>query len=310
MDKLLTENQKPPEKFPKIDQIEFGSDGWLSPGGDYYKVETTQHDESAKYIVKNSDEVKDLEGKMIDNVGQRMSYAGKPYREKLKQLGYILIRGEILRTEEEVNYTPEQLGAISKAGIKIVSAFDGSVEYNPKKILDRVQEVIEKLRNDHEVKSIQFGLDKGGYLPWMQRARAETIEDIGKLSHNPFKTVVHVDEFYKPEIYDKVPDRIFDILSTDYADEMRITVTRSEFTLRLVDLSGEKLLIQREKYTHDGLGGFLYIENSISMFVIDNLSFGKKLSKLLGVKRSNPKIEFENKNGYFAEIVTNLVSKS
>jgi len=315
MDKFLTEDQRLPERFPKSDYIELGTDGWLSPQGGYYKVGTTEHDESAEYIIKNSDEVKLLEERVISNVGQRMRYDEKPYREKLKKLGFILIRGETLRSEEAANYTPQQLRAMSKVGIKIVSAFDGSIEYHPDKILQRMSEVSTNLQDDPiMMKYIQADLNSHRDLPWFQEIRTRTLEDIREFSRNPFKTVIHIDESVDPETEDIVSSRILEVLSKGFTDELKIRIGRSEYTFRMVGLNGAKLIIQREKYTHDLLGGFRHINNFINMFVTDDLALKEKLLKLIegdsNLYKTTPKITLGNQKGYFAGIVTDLITYS
>lgn len=309
MDKITEGEQNQQEKFPRSEKIEAGSDGWLSPKGDYYKVGTTEHDESAEYIIKNSVEVKSLEQKVIDSVGQRKSYDERPYREKLRQLGFVLIRGEILRSEDAPNYTVAQLDAISRVGIKTVSAFDGSVEYHSDRILEKIREIIANLQNGPIVKYIQTDIDRHKDLPWIQKIRAKTLDDIREFSRNPFNTQIHIEEPFNPETHDIISSRILDLLSVGYTDEVTIELPRLDYTFRVAGLNGEKLLLQRVRYTHDE---FLRTENRISILVVDDLSLKKKFAKLLEKDSKSQgalsKIKFVNQDGYFAEILTGLIS--
>jgi hypothetical protein len=126
--------------FEPRDEIIKGEDGWLSPNGTFYPCDSTEHDESAKYLLSE----KSPEHKFVS---QRENlcydfYPSDPDRLKLLKSGYILVRGSIFPSDKFANITTNQLEVLKKAGITIVDPIDNS-ECDPSLVLEN----IEALRN-------------------------------------------------------------------------------------------------------------------------------------------------------------------
>lgn len=314
MDKIIRETLPGEERFSKSDHIELGSDGWLSPKGDYYKVRTTEHDESADYLVIHSKEVKELEKAKP----RSWNYDDLDPREKLRELGYVLIRGEILRSEDVANYTPVQLEKINQAGIRVVSVFEGSLEYPTAEILKKIISIAQDLPKAGVVVQLQSDLNglKAGRRErvYEDQFREETMRNINDFVRSPLETVITDNQFYNPKTHEVLSTGIYDCLSRGYSDEMEMTAGRSVYRFRVVGLRNCKLLIQREEYIHDGVGAGMSgdVNNYISMSVVDNRSLKEKLSELISSRnklfKDSPKLEFKRKDGYFAGIITDIVT--
>ncbi|MDO8341131.1 MAG: hypothetical protein Q7T59_04095 [Candidatus Woesebacteria bacterium] len=315
MDKFIAEGQVKSERFPKTDHVELGSDGWLSPKGDYYKVVTTEHDESASYLINKSSEVKDLEAE------DRLPWSYKELnpREKLKRLGFVLVRGPILCSEDVTNFTLNQLTKITESGIQIVSAFEGGVEYPAKEILKKVESVangllkvgvVLDLRQD--LSSLREGKREREYD---DQFKETTLKDIEKFVKSPLKTEINDYQFgnTKKE-YELFATGVFDYLSNGFTDEMEMDLGRSIYKYRVIDLDNCKLLIQWEEYFHDGLSGGYHgdVNHHISIVVVDGRSVQAKLSKLIKDRsklyQDTPKITTMNGNGYFSEVMSDIIS--
>lgn len=316
MDKFVEEDDKDKERFPKKDHIEIDSDGWLSPKGNYYKVKPDEHDESATYLTTNSDEVKTLVKQTLETWDYHR-YQDLNAREKLAKLGFILIRGEILRSEDATNFTPEQLEKITGAGIRIVSAFDGSVEYPTETILQKITSIadgIEKADVVVNLKSHLNDLESGKVnRAYDDQFREKTMNDIKRFVRSSLKTTINDNEFWdsKGKEHDILSAGIFDYLSQGFSDEMEMDLGRSTYKFRVVDFGSCKLLVQREEYFHDGLSGGMSgdTNNYISMSVVDENSIRQKLSKLIdnrgSLYKDTPRIK-TGSGGYFSEIVTDI----
>lgn len=316
MDKISNEPGAKSEMFPRSEKIALGSDGWLSPRGDYYKVESTQHDESATYLVGNSFEVKEGERTRFAHTWQRRDYDDKNDREKLKELGWILVRGEILRSEDALNFTPAQLKSISEAGIKVISAFDGSTEYSSDEVQRILDGVFSRLDKSEVLQQVRKDLDDGKLSPWFTGIREVTVSDLNRFRDNPFHTSVYTAEVYDwhhPKEHEVLPQEIFDIMSQGSSEEMRMLLGRSEYTFRVIDLkSGGKIWVEREEYFHDGLSGGMTgdYNNYISMYVIDDVLMREKLSRLIENRTKMykpPEITFQVKGGYFEKFFSGLI---
>ncbi len=311
MDKIIGENSNENEKFPRSDKIIPGSDGWLSPKGNYYKVGTTQHDESASFLISNSFEAQDEEKRRFRHSYDREDYDVKNDREKLKQLGWILVRGEILRSEDALNFTTSQLKAISEAGIKVISAFDGSTEYSS----DEVSQVVDRINSGFAkskiIQHVREDLEQGKFSPWLRSTRERTIQGIEDFSNKPFGRTISTDELYtdEPEV---LPSEIFNVMSEGSFEEMKMKLGRSEYTFRVIQLkTGAKIWVEREEYFHDGLSGGMMgdCNNYISMYVVDNVLMKERLKTLIDHRGFGqaPEIKFETKDGYFADIFRDIV---
>lgn len=316
MDKFIDESSKGQERFPREDRIEFGSDGWLSPKGNYYKTKPDEHDESATYLTSNSDEVKTLVKQTLETWDYHR-YQDLNAREKLEKLGFVLIRGEILRSEDATNFTPEQLKKITEAGIRVISAFDGAVEYPTETILQKVTSIAEGIEKADVVVNLQGHLNdlessKVGRA-YDDQFREKTMNDIKRFVRSPLKTTINDNQFWdsKGKEHEILSSGIFDYLSQGFLDEMEMDLGRSIYKFRVIDFGSCKLLVQREEYYHDGLSGGMSgdTNNYISMSVVDENSIRQKLSKLIGDRGSLykdiPKIK-TGSGGYFSEVVTDI----
>lgn len=320
MDKLINnEVEASLPKFPKSEKIKHGTDGWLSPRGDYYEVGSTQHDESATFLVVNSPEVRDGERRKFTHSYERGDYDDKNDREKLKELGWILIRGKVLRSEDALNFTPAQLRSISEAGIIVISAFDGSTEYSSAEVQAILKNVFLGLDNSKIILSVREDLEKGKLSPWWTEIRQKTFSDIDRFEENPFHTSIYTAEVHDwrhPNEHEILPSEIFDIMSQGSSEEMKMLLGRSEFYFRVINLeTGGKIWVEREKYFHDGLSGGMAgdINNYISMYVIDDVLASERLVNLIKHRRNMlepPKITFQVIDGYFENFFSTIIKKA
>ena len=317
MDKISNEVQHP-ERFPKSDHIELGSDGWLSPNGDYYKVGQTEHVESARYLLANSKDVQNLVRSRYENEFDRMDFDKKtPNPEKLKLLGFVLIRGPILRSDDALNFTPEQLDQITKAGIKVVSAYEGSKEFSSKELIEKLNEIKSRLQSSKIINRVRKSLtgEPG------EGFRRKYIDEIENFIKDPLHKSINVDQFwnyflgYQENGHEILPTEIFNILSHGFSEEMVVKIGRYIRKFRVVNLQGnEKLIIERDEYRHrgDSRDNSADILNYINMFVADPHTIARKFERLIygGVSEDEktPKIDLSNPDGYFADIVRKLMT--
>lgn len=315
MDKITETNQVPQDRFPPSEKIELGSDGWLSPKGNFYQCGTTEHDESAEYLIENSAEAKLLEQQVIDSAGERKSYDERPDREKLKYLHWVLIRGSVLRSDDALNYTPEQLKKISDAGIKIVSAHGGSKEYSSQELIEKLNSIKTKLEGSSVIREVER------QLPKLSSLRKHTIEDIHAFINDPLHESIFIGEFgdyflnYQEGGHEVLPAEVFNILSSGFSEEMTINIGRYIRRFRATNLEdGEKLIVERQEYHHGGQSRETAadIENTISMFVADAYTIRNKFERLIygGVSddEKTPKIKLSKPDGYFADIVKGIMT--
>jgi len=318
MDKFISEGQVKSERFPKTDHIELGSDGWLSPRGDYYKVLPNQHDESSVFLLQNSIEVQNLVSQKYDPGYERYNFKQKKdNREKLQELGFILIRGPILNTRDALNFTPQQLEAITKSGIRIVSAYDASKEYSSSDLLQKIEKINDMLFKSEILQEVKENSERDGFLP---SKRKGTMRNLADFQNDPLHTEINTEELFGVFIVrqeggeDVLPRELFDILSSDYSDEMEIDIYRDTLYFRVVDLDkGEKLWICWDKHHHqESIPMKGDLENNISMLVVDPHSVLEVLNKYIAKaddpSKHTPKIETKNKTGYFAGIVERLIT--
>lgn len=315
MDKLFSEDRRPPEKFPKSDHIDPGSDGWLSPKGDYYKVNSTEHDESSTYLVANSSEVQNEVKRRsgYPYFSLTVDYRSMPDRMKLKELGWVLIRGNVLYSDEASNYTPSQLKSITEAGIQIINAFDGSQEYSSDKTLKWANEAIKKLDEVPKIDEIKKIVAEHSNDPYS--FEAETLTSMEDFRKDPFHTEIHTesvssdDDVFSENIGEgSLPAEIFNKLSEDYSDEMIVFNGRHSYCFRLLDIGDkQKLMAQARIYNHDGLSSDIHgaVENWISVYVIDEFTLPDKIQRIIshGTK-DYPKhgVTMSKENGYFTNL--------
>jgi len=307
------QNKEDQEKFERSEKIVPGSDGWLSPRGNYYEAKPDEHDEAAIYLVTNSSEVKDEEMKRFRHSYDREDYDVKNDREKLKQLGWILVRGDILRSEDALNFTTLQLRSISEAGIKVISAFDGSIEYSS----DEVQQVLDRINTGFAkskiIQQVKDDLERGELSLWFKSTRERTIQGIEDFKGKPFGRSIPTDELYKEES-EVLPSEIFNIMSDGSFEEMKMDLGRTEFTFRVIGLkTNAKIWVEREKYSHDGLSGGMMgdYNNYISMYVVDEVLMKGRLKNLIEHRGFGqpPKIKFGTEDGYFRKFFVDVLPK-
>lgn len=315
MDKIISEGQTKSEIFPKTDRIELGSDGWLSPKGDYYKVGTTEHNKSAEYLLKNSSEVTELK----KDVESLWRYNELDPREKLKTLGFVLIRGPVLRSEDATNFTPNQLTKITESGIKVISALEDGVEYPAKEILKKVEMIAKGLPKTEVVIDLQQDISnlKSGKRAqeYDDKFKETTLQNIEKFVESPLKTQIHDYRFgnIKKE-YELFANGVFDYLSSGFTSEMEMDLGRSIYRYRAINLGNCKLLVQWEEYFHDGWSrGYQGdVNHHISMVVVDDRSIRTKLSKLIKDRSKLyddiPKVTVKKDDGYFSDVMTDIIS--
>lgn len=320
MDKTIEKNQTGhQERFPGSEKIKPESDGWLSPAGTYYQVGVTEHDESAKFLITYSSEVKTGEKKKFSYPFQRVDYDNKNNREKLRDLGWILIRGHVLRSEDALNFTIAQLKAISEAGIAVISAFDGSTEYSSNEVQGIVKKIKTSFAESKVIQKIRNDLDEGRLSSRLTPFRQETIRGIEQFNRDPFRTTIYITEVFnykKPNEHEVLPMEIFNLMSKGYSEEVKIFTDRFDYTYRVIDLeTGGKIWVERSKYSHDGLSGGMVgdFNNYISIYVVDDVLMREKLSKLFGSESKTPlnpnQISFQKKGGYFEKYFSEISPK-
>ncbi|MGA3292183.1 MAG: hypothetical protein ABSC49_03520 [Candidatus Microgenomates bacterium] len=270
MDKVIEKAQQP-ERFPKTDHIVPGSDGWLSPSGEFFKANKDQHKEVADWIMGNQS-------------------SELPSTEVLRNKGWILINGPIFRTDNALNYTTNQLNKLSDANIPIVGAYDGSKEFSSQETLDWTKSA---------TKNISDFLDGQDLLDWSGNKINQdefwreigdrgypTLEDFRK---DPFHT--RFADFRRVRFID-----VRDVLTRGYQDEIIFDHGMETYTLRLVKLdSGERICVEYTFHHHDRDSGN---EEHMNIYVVDNFTFKDKIKKYIssGIK---PQITGD----YFKELI-------
>ena len=304
MDKLQGTDQKQPEKFLVSDRISKVGDGWLTPNGDFYKCSSKEHDIVADYLVKST------EFNTIKNEKQIEFEDEDSGRKQIEELGYVLLRDNTWHSIDGISLTSEQLSKMGKARTVIIRAFDGSKEYSQisLNIADEIKKSPTYLKAEENLKT--WG---EGFAHWEKG----TIADVEKFANDPFKTEIHTESviFDEDEIAEKqgeksLPVEIFDILSQGYYEEMKAFNGRYKYTFRVVDIgNGEKMMIQKVKYNHDGLSGGEHgaVENWINLFVVDDKTIAKAIEKKIQQKGTTDigerKVVLQDMYGYFAGLL-------
>lgn len=304
MDKFQETGQKQPEKFPRSERIELGSDGWLTPYGDFYKCSSKEHNVVADFLVNST------EFNTIKNEKQIEFESEDSGRKQIEKLGYVLIRDNTWHSIDDVSLTSEQLSKMGKARTVVIRAFDGSKEYSQISLnmADEIKNSSSYLKAKEKLKT--WGED---FAHWEKG----TIADVDKFAKDPLKVEIHTESviFEEDEIAEKqgeksLPVEIFDILSQGYYEEMKVFNGRYKYTFRVVDIGGgEKLMIQRVKYNHDQLsaGEHGAVENWINLFVVNNKTIAKAIEKKIQQKGTTDigehKVVLQDMYGYFAGLL-------
>lgn len=314
MDKLVHETGQISEEFSKSGKIELGSDGWLSPKGDYYKAGSSEHDACAKFLVHSSPEVNASVKEKFSDPNDKEDYEDKNDREKLKELGWILVRGKILHSEDALNFTPAQLKAISDAGVKVVSAFDGSKEYSSEEVQTFLGRIKKDLYKSGIIRRLGRDLAEGDFSPWFARLKQRTINDLNNFNKDPFHTIIYTSEVNDyDEQYERVPSEIFDLVSQGYSEEMTILGGSDKYTFRKINLkTGEQVWAERRFHVHEDSRGGLKgdYDNYISIYVVDDILMRQKLDKIIEYNNNvygPPKLTFQVKDGYFEKFFSHLL---
>jgi hypothetical protein len=300
MDKIQETGQKQLEKFIVSEKIIPGKDGWLSPSGQFFKADGDQHEILANWIVSNNlSELK--KGRRPKDDLQYLEESGLPSREFLRDKGWILLNGQIFRTDNALNYTTKQLELLSEARIPIVGAYDGSKEFSSLETLEWVNLSAKNIANFIETQKNQIlkWSPERGYEPtnvsqdkfWenIESRGYSTLEDFKR---NPFHTIFG--DFGRVSFTD-----VRDVLSQGYHDEIVFDQGQETYTLRLVELgSGEKICIEYTFHHHIGHGSGN--EEHMNIYVIDNFIFKDKIKKYIS-SGINPQITGD----YFRELINN-----
>lgn len=298
MDKLRSMDKKQLEKFFSSEHIELGSDGWLSPSGQFFKADPDQHKTLADWIVLNNlSELK--KGRRSKDDTQYLKESGLPPREFLKDKGWILINGPVFRTDNALNYTTQQLKLLAEAGIPVIGAYDGSKEFSSKETLKWVDEATKRISDFIETRKnkILVWSPKGGYVP----KEASQKEFWINLQDRGFSTL---DDFKRDPFHTTFGDfglvsftDVRDVLSQGYRHEIVFDYDMETYTLRLVELdSGEKICIEYTFHHHIGHGSGN--EEHMNVYVVDNFTFKDKIRKYVSSGVS-PKISGE----YFRNLI-------
>lgn len=289
MDKFIEEAQHP-ERFLKSEKIDRGSDGWLSPKGDYYQCDSSQHDESATYLVGNSTEVKEEEKRRFRHSFMSEDYDAKVAREKLKEQGWILINGPVFRTDNTLNYTTNQLSKLVEAGIPIVGTYDGSKEFSSKETLGWIKTAVKDISDFLESQKLLGWrgnmINQNEFWKDIKDRGYSTLEDFKK---DPFHTTFG--DFVRVGF-----TNVRDVLTKGYQDEAVFDYGQETYTLRLIGLdSGERVCIEYTFHHHDRDSGN---EEHMNAYVVDNFTFKDKIKKYLSTG-INPQI----KGDYFRKLI-------
>lgn len=298
------------ENFRRSERIVSRSDGWLSPGGDYFKCGTDEHDLSADYLVTTA-EYKQAQSKHPSLESEKKE---RNSRTKLEKAGYVLIRsGQLYNNGSSL--TQEQLKKIAEARVVIINPRDGAKDCSPiiHNMVDKIKatdqfkqakEAVKELGSDHAT----FETDTLGTVEKFAR-------DLGQVIHTE-SIDWDEDELAKTKGSTSLPVKIFDILSEGYFEEMLVFNGRYKYAFRVVKLAnGENMMVQKVKYNHDGLSAGLHgaVENWINIFVIDEGKIVKAMQKKITSQGTDDsgehKIQINGLNGYFAKIVDSFPTR-
>jgi len=299
-------------------EIVLGSDGWLSPAGLFFSCLSTEHDELAAAIVAQRELIRDAVYAKFEYEWQLAPWNELPDREKLYQIGFVLIRGPVHFSEVESNYTLTQLKMMSEAKIILRSAFDDSIAITPKKIVDFSSFIIDGIKSNSIVTKIKADFDKGSvYGPWFNGFLRRTFAQLCRFYTNPFQTVVQINECWdsnKPKDHKIFPGAIFNELSRGFTDEMFLGYDRNSIVYRIAELKGFKLLSVWNEYSHDGINGGIDgdFNNHLYLKVVDDRSLESELRNLLQWrdtywKEIPVRISYSNKGDYFKEVVNKII---
>lgn len=299
-------------------QIVLGSDGWLSPAGLFFPCLSTDHDELAAAIVAQRELIRDAVYEKFEYEWQMASWHLLPAREKLYQIGFVLIRGPIHFSEVASNYTLTQLKMMSEAKIMLRSAFDDSVTITPKVIVDFSSIIIDGIKSNSVVTNVKADFDKGTvYGPWFSGFLRRTFEQLGRFYINPFQTVVQINECWdssKPKDHKIFPGAIFNELSSGFTDEMYLGYDRNSIVYRIAELKGFKLLSVWNEYSHDGINGGIDgdFNNYLYLKVVDDRSLDSELRNLLEWrdkywKEIPVRISYSHKGDCFEGVVNKII---
>ena len=302
MDKLQRTDQKQPEKFLVSDRIPRVGDTWLSPRGKSYKCASNEHNAAADFLVGTSEFNQIRDGKKIEFNDEDSN------RTKIEEIGYVLIRGNVLHIPNVLSLTSEQKEAMKKHRTLVITPFDaGKHGAEFKFVVGGLVDTIKQCEQYNRISDYQ----------------KVTVETIDKFGEDPFHTEIvttsadwNEDELAEGNGVESLPVKIFNILSEGHYDEMKSYDGIDEFTFRIVDLGSEKLMVLRRKHHHGESGGGPNgaVQNYISIIVVDEKKLDKVMqNKILRdsqiTKGADYKVVLSGWDGYFSSIVNRLSDK-
>jgi hypothetical protein len=300
-------DQRNVERFVKTEKILPGSDGWLSPNGNFYVAKSDEHDEAAKWIIENNlSELRKRIGRnhLIRSDSDLREKSELSPRQFLNINRWILINGPVFHTENALNYTTKQLELLSEASIPIIGAFDGSKEFSSKETFEWVNKTVERISDFIQNPEILvWNYEKGyerkvvsqdEYWKHLDSLGSTTLEDFKK---DPFHSVFS--EFGCIGFTD-----VRDVITEGFKDEIIFDRGMETYTLRLIQLpSGERICVEYTFHHHDRDFGN---ENHMHIYVVDDFSFRDKINNYLSAgSHLVTKYEPQIKGEYFRKIVEN-----
>lgn len=325
VDKRVEISGRKEKFFERQDEIRHGQDGWLTPRGKFYPCEPDEHDKSAEFLLsEGSSEKEDLS--KIHKSSLYILKQDLPAREKLKKSGYVLVRGEVLPSQELGNLTTSQLRTLEGAGIQILDPME-NIKFSPEialKAVDLLRERTGEIKNLEEYrekvgvvedfldqksktdKKLEPGLldilfDEFPTLPFDVSFGLTSIESLGRFEESPLTENIRADESYVKG-YDEFINSVFSILSNGYIEGVKISMKQRVFHLRLLPTKKEGfyLVIEKSEYRHDGLTGGM--TGDVNYTVTARLANERGLTERVGnIKESSresggPEIEFEGEH--------------
>lgn len=291
-------DQREIEKFVKSEKIAPGSDGWLSPKGNYYEVKSTEHNEAADWIIMN--DLSEIPRRRYETITdlECQKRSDLPSRPFLLKNRWILMNGPIFRTDDALNYTTKQLKLLAEVGIPVVGVFDGAKEFSSQETLEWVEKTAKNISDFIEgqkniIALVQtFGgwnrqeVDQARFWENMKDRGFSTLEDFKK---DPFHTTFG--DFGSISFTD-----IRDVMSQGYQDEMVFDYGMETYTFRLLKLnSGERICVEYTFHHHDRDWGN---EEHMNAYVVDDFTFKEKINKFVGSK-----FEPQIKGEYFRRFI-------
>ncbi len=317
MEREVNRDIQPRKIFEKSDKIVSGSDGWLSPSGAFYAAVSDEHKELADWIVENNLSEVYQDRFYREHVKSDLNYMNRSRKNYaasthfLRDEGWILINGPVFRTDNALNYTRRQLEQLAESGIPVVGVYDGSKEFSSQETLEWVDNVVERVSDcvDKYYKEKQYlsdypwTKDASSYSYTIPRNEAEHWEDMSSRGYTT------LEDFKRKPFKTQFGDlglvgfeKIKDILSQGFEDEIVFCHEMETYTFRLIRLeSGERICVEYKFHHHDRDSGN---DEFLNAYVVDNFTFRDKINKYLD-SAFNAKVQGE----YFQKIMKDRTEK-